>query len=391
MSTSPREAKAPSAVPTRPTVAYIRAALQAMPPKFDPPTDGYLRAQGHDTSRIRPMGLNECLFPPSPRVIAAIRDNLHRINRYPDAQCPELGAIIAKRTGVPIEHIVWGNGSEELIKSALDLATHAGDHVILPVPTFWGYRSMLKSAEVDASLVPLLPDGTSSIDAMLAAMGARTRIVFCVTPNNPSGAMVSKQELDRLAAGVSGEAILFIDEAYHEFGVHAGGPDVLAAMARRRGPWIVVRTFSKAFAMAGMRIGYALCSDAVLADAVRKTTCVFNVPILAQVAACAAIDDADHLRYLLDATASGREQLTRGFRALGLDPLRSVGNFVSVALPMTGRAATQAMFDRGIQIHAWSDPGYERFIRVTVGTREDNDACLAALASVLSEGGDHAP
>jgi histidinol-phosphate aminotransferase len=136
--------------------------------------------------------------------------------------------------------------------------------------------------------------------------------------------------------------------------------------------------------MAGMRIGYALCSTPALADALRKTTCVFNVPSLAQHAAKAALEDEAHLLKILEAVAAGRTQLADGFRGLGLAPLASVGNFVSVEVPATGKAVAAAMFERGIQIHAWSDPGYERFIRITVGEPEDNAACVAALGAVLS-------
>ena len=109
---------------------YIRRVLQEMPPKFDPPTEGWLRHSGLDTGKILPMGLNECLFPPSPRVIDAIRDALALINRYPDAQCPALSDAITARTGIPVQHIVWGNGSEELIQGCIALAVSPGDSVV---------------------------------------------------------------------------------------------------------------------------------------------------------------------------------------------------------------------------------------------------------------------
>ena len=362
---------------------YIRRVLQDMPQKFDPPTDGYLRFQGHDTSRIRPMGLNESLFPPSPRVLDAIRDNLSRIARYPDAQCPDVGKILSERTGIAMDRIVFGNGSEELIKGTISLATSPGDHVILPVPTFWGYGAMLRSAETRTSFVALESDGALDPRKVVAAIDGRTRLVICVTPNNPSGAMISKEDLGFLAREIPDDVLFFIDEAYHEFGVHAGGPDLLEILSRRVGPWIVARTFSKAYCIAGMRIGYAYCGSPLLADALRKTTCVFKVPILAQGAAVAALEDREHLARTLDAVARGREQLTKGFRGLGLAPLESVGNFVSVATPVAGALVAKEMFRLGVQIHVWREPGYENHIRVTIGQDEDNDACLAALARVL--------
>ncbi len=365
-----------------PHVRYIRSILQDMPPKFDPPTDGFLRSQGHDTSRLRPMGLNECLFPPSPKILDAIRAALGSINRYPDAQCPDVGKIISARTGIGMDRIVWGNGSEELIKGAIELSTSRGDHVVLPAPTFWGYRAMLRAAEVKTTFVDLKPDGAIDVDALLRAVTSQTKLVFCITPNNPSGAMLSAEEMERIAQSTPDDTLLFVDEAYHEFGIHAGGPDIIGILQHRKGPWIIARTFSKAYAMAGMRIGYALCSSALLADAMRKTTCVFNVPNLAQVAAIAALDDTEHLEKILAEVARGREQLTEGLVELGLAPLRSVGNFVSVKTALKAKEVAAAMFDKGIQIHAWSDPGYENFIRITVGGPEDNVACLSALSSI---------
>ena len=365
-------------------VPYIRRALQAMPPKFVPPTEGYLRHQGLDTDTIKPMGLNECLFPPSPRVIAALRENLDRINRYPDAQCPALSDIISARTSVPADSIAWGNGSEELIKGSVALSISPGDGLVLPVPTFWGYRAIIQAAEADTAFIDMHVDGAVNVGGIIDAVDNRTHLVFCITPNNPSGAFVPEGDFARLAGGVPENVLFVIDEAYHEFGIRGGGPDILCILSDRRGPWIVIRTFSKAYAMAGMRLGFALCSDAELAQALMKTTCVFNVPILAQFAGEAALADADHLENLLEQVAAARTQVGDGLRALGLEPLTSVTNFVSTRLPVGGREVARQMLDRGVQIHAWPDPGYENFIRITVGPPKDNAFCLAALKEVLA-------
>jgi histidinol-phosphate aminotransferase len=369
--------------------ACIREFLQDMPPKFDPPTLGVLRHAGYDTSTVRPMGLNECLFPPSPRVLAAISAALSTINRYPDAQCPALTDVIVARTGVPPEHVVWGNGSEELIKGAVELSSGPGTSVVLPVPTFWGYRAIVRASGARLVEASNGADGMPDVERIAARVAEDTRLVFCITPNNPSGAMLPQRALEALARLVPANRLLFIDEAYHEFAVHAGGPDVLAALRERDGPWVVARTFSKAYAMAGMRIGYALCSSEALAQALKQTTCVFNVPILAQAAALAALDDTAYLREILDRTAAGRRQLSDGLREVGLAPLASVGNFVSVRLPVPGRDVVKDMLERGIQLHAWPDVGYESFIRITVGSVQDNAACLEALGKSLHALGSH--
>lgn len=364
---------------------YIRPALLEMPPKFDPPTDGYLKHQGLDTDNILALGLNECAFPPSPKIIQAISDTLSKINRYPDAQCPALSDTVSAMSGVPVENIVWGNGSEELIKGAIDLAVTPGDGIVLPVPTFWGYRGLVAAAEADTKFVPIKADGSLDISAVTGAVDNRTKMVVCVTPNNPSGDVMSSEDFQAMAEGVPENVLFVVDEAYFEFGIHAGGAVVTDIIKARRGPWVVIRTFSKAYAMAGMRIGYALCSDGDLAQALRKTTCVFNVPILAMAAAEAALADTDYLQFMMESVAEGRQQLTDGLENLGLNPLRSATNFVSVELPVAGRLVTEAMLAKGVQIHAWPDPGYENFIRITVGQPADIQTCLTALAETLTE------
>jgi histidinol-phosphate aminotransferase len=362
---------------------YIRQAIKNTPNKVEPPTDGALRHKGLDTSKILSMGLNECCFPPSPNVIKAMQENLSSVNLYPDAQCPRLSDIISERTGVDRNCIIWGNGSEELIKGAIDLSLSPGKGLVLPVPTFWGYKSMVAAFEADVAEVEMLPGGHTDIDGILAAIHSNTRIVFLITPNNPSGSMVDKFGLEKIVNGVPENVLLCIDEAYYDFGVHAGGPNVLDALKQRTGPWITIFTFSKAYAMAGMRIGYALCSDAELAQALQKTTCVFNVPILAQYAGEAALLDTEYLDFILTQTAAGRDQLYNGLKELGLAAFSSVTNFVSTPVPMNGRECMKAMLDKGVQINAWADPGYENCIRITVSTNANNAACLATLKEVL--------
>lgn len=368
-------------------VPYIRRALLDAPNKVDPPTEGYLRHKGIDTDNLRPMGLNESLFPPSPRVIQAMQDNLHMVNRYPDAQSPALSDIISARTSIDHNCIVWGNGSEELLKGAIDLSLSPGEGLVLPVPTFWGYKSMVAAFEADVSEVENLPDGHTDIEGIIAAVGNHTKIVFLITPNNPTGRMVDQAGLDKLVAGVPENVLLCVDEAYYDFGLHAGGPNVLDALRTRHGPWITIFTFSKAYAMAGLRLGFALCSDGQLANSLRKTTCVFNVPILAEFAGEAALNDTAYLAQMLDWVATGRQQITEGLKSLGLKPIPSVCNFVSSTVPMNGRECLNAMQGRGVQINCWSDKGYEDHIRITVGTHDDNSVCLAALKEVLAEAG----
>ena len=159
----------------------------------------------------------------------------------------------------------------------------------MPVPTFWGYRALVAAAEAETTFTRLNSDGTINVEGVKQAINDQTKLVFCVTPNNPTGLVLPEDDLNQLITQIPNDVLFVVDEAYFEFAAFSGGPDVVKALKERAGPWIIVRTFSKAYAMAGMRIGYALCSDAVLAQALRKTTCVFNVPILAMFAAEAGL------------------------------------------------------------------------------------------------------
>ncbi|MEE2746252.1 MAG: histidinol-phosphate transaminase [Pseudomonadota bacterium] len=363
---------------------YIRNTLLESPDKFDPPTEGSLRHQGLNSNKILPMGLNECAFEPSPRIKQAILGNVDKIARYPDAQPPFLSDKIATLFEVQPDQVVWGNGSEELIKGVIDLSVSPGDGIILPVPTFWGYRAMVTAAEAEVEFVESRSNGKVNTDDMLAVLKKNTKLIFCITPNNPSGELLSQGLIEKLAKNIPDEVILAVDEAYFEFGQFIGGPNILSILKKRSGPWIVIRTFSKAYAMAGMRVGYAICSDSVLAQALKKTTCVFNVPILSIAAAEAALSDEEHLDYMMNKVVEGRTQFSQGLVKMGLSPLPSATNFVSVEVPLLGKELVRNMLLENIQIHAWPDPGYEYFVRITIGEQADNLYCLRILKKLLT-------
>jgi histidinol-phosphate aminotransferase len=208
--------------------------------------------------------------------------------------------------------------------------------------------------------------------------------VFCCNPNNPTGAFFHDADLERLAAGVPEHALLVVDEAYGEFARPLGAPDTLALLAKRRGPWVVTRTFSKAYALAGLRLGYGLCSDRALADGMARGRTTFNVSDLALAAAEAALADQAHVERLLATCAAGRAQLDQGLRRLGLAPLPSATNFVAVDLRRPVDPVLKAMRDAGVLAREFRDPGYETCLRISVGTAAENDAALAALAAALA-------
>jgi histidinol-phosphate aminotransferase len=343
----------------------------------------------HAASLERPMRglhLNECPFPPSDAVIEAIRAAAPMVNRYPDAQARRLASALAERTGVTTDCIVFGTGSEELLNLMTLVAVDPGDAVVSSIPSFGRYARSAQLAGGTAIRVPVHADGRNDVESLVAAVTPRTRILYCALPNNPTGWLNDAAEVEFLVRETPEDVLLVIDEAYHEFARHAGGPDVLAAVHRRRGPWVVMRTFSKAYCLAGLRLGYALCSTSDVASSLHRAKTSFNANILVQAAALAAIEDEAHLDLVLRTCATERTRLDAGCRALGLAPMPTVTNFMSIPVPLPAAEVVAAMQERGILIGMWGEGGRDDVIRISIGLADDTDAVLAALTEILAAG-----
>ncbi|HUK10061.1 MAG TPA: histidinol-phosphate transaminase [Stellaceae bacterium] len=359
---------------------WLTAAVRSLPSRGAAASAESVAATG---AKVRALHLNESPYPPSPRVQEAIAKAAGALNRYPDRLASALAKALAERTGIPAARIVFGAGSEELIGAISAMCLATGDRIVVPAPSFpvFGFSARLRDAmPVRAKLDA---EGANDASALLDAIAPKTRVVVCCTPNPPSGGMMRAEALERVIAGVPAEILLVVDEAYHEFGRHAGGPDVLALVRRRAGPWVVLRTFSKAYGLAGQRLGYALCASERVAEALLQVKLHFSATTLSQAAALAALSDDAYLAKTLDAVARERERMSHGLRELGLRPWPSAGNFVSVAMPMPATAAMAALAERGILVRDWRDPEYLHELRITVGLPEDTDALLAAIGGIL--------
>ena len=332
------------------------------------------------------MDLNECPYPPSPRVLAAIGDAAHNLNRYPDGTCPSLTEKLAAHTGVSSAQICYGSGSTQLLSGIADITVAPGDQLLAPELIWRRFAGIFQAVDADLVAVPNRANGAIDVDGMLDALGNNTRLMLVVTPNNPTGMMLDEPTLHRLARDTPASTLLFVDEAYYEFAVHAGGPDAVAVLqASRRGPWVVTRTFSKAYALAGLRLGYALCSSEEIANALRLVTSAFNVNGVAEAAALAALHDADYTRMILEHTARERERMVEGLRAMGFAPMASVTNFVGVDVGRTAGAVVQAMRERRVRIATFGYGGAGTCVRASIGLPADTDVFLETLGAVIAE------
>jgi histidinol-phosphate aminotransferase len=326
------------------------------------------------------LHLNESPFPPSPLVIEAIVRAASGVNRYAEPRPQALGEALAAKTGIAPGLIVVGNGSDEILALACQMALAPGDSAVMPTPSFPRYRLATRMMGAQPRMVRNLADGRNDVAGLLASVDASTRLVFACTPNNPSGAPLSIDEIRALVQGVPDDVLLVIDEAYYEFDAAEGGAGALSELARRRGPWLSTRTLSKAYAIAGMRVGYGLAGSQEVADGLMRVKLNFNLSRLSVIAAQAALADEAYAQHCIAGLIAERRRLAAGIEALGFAALPSRANFVSFDYRGDAVAAMAALAGQGVFIREWRDPGYETFIRITVGLPEENDRALRALA-----------
>ncbi len=356
------------------------ARIQAI--TFPPPPSSPETLSG-PAPEIARMNLNEAPGAPSPLVLGAIADALTDINRYPDHDCTALAGIISGRTGVPVDRLSFGNGSGEILVALAMMAINEGDDAIMPSPTFPTCAKGVQIAGGNIINVPLRSDGSNDVDAMLAAMTSRTRLFYLCTPNNPTGGILSQQALIKAATQVPQNCLLVVDEAYFEFAQVEGGPDVLSVLAKRPGPWVVTRSFSKAYCLAGLRVGYSMSSDAEINAGLWRLRPNFNIGRVSLAAAAAAMQDDAYLNETLRNTIAERQQLAAQLSRLDFEEFPSFANFLTVRCPAKARTLHKALAQRNIQVVPLAWPDEQGSLRITVDTPENNARLVEALEEIL--------
>jgi histidinol-phosphate aminotransferase len=361
---------------------YIRAIAPYQPGK---PISELAREMGIAESAIIKLASNENPLGVSPAARAAIEAALPELGRYPDGNGFALKSALAARYGVPMDCVVLGNGSNDVLEMAAIAFLAPGRAAVYAQHAFAVYPLATQARGARGIVVPAKGYG-HDLAAMRRAIDADTRMVFIANPNNPTGTLLSGAELAAFLGEVPPDVVVVLDEAYNEYLPAAARYDSLPWLARHRN-LIVTRTFSKAYGLAGLRVGFALC-DAGVADLLNRVRQPFNVNELALAAATAALADAGFVRRSHELNLAGMQQLTAGFRRLGLEWIPSSGNFVSVAIPRAdGASRAGATFERllrqGVIVRPVGGYGLPDHLRVTVGLPEENERFLAALAAAL--------
>lgn len=331
-----------------------------------------------DPASIVKIASNENPLGPSPRALEAMRAAAADVHRYPDGGAYLLRHALARRLGVGPGQIVFGNGSNELLEFAAHAFLGPGASAVMSERAFVIYRMLCVMFGARAIEVPMRAH-THDLEAMAAAVEPDTRVVFVSNPNNPTGTMVSGKEVERFLDQVPGDVLVVMDEAYAELVDDPGYPDSLDYVKAGL-PVLALRTFSKAYGLAGLRIGYGAAS-AECAGILERARQPFNVNSIAQAAACAALDDEEHVRRTREAVRRGRAQIEEGCTALGLEWIPSVANFLMVRVGNGGAAATE-LEKRGVIVRPMGGYAMPEWVRVTVGTSAENSAFLDAMRAM---------
>ena len=341
------------------------------------PIEETARELGTEAHDIIKLASNENPLGPSPKAVAAIRVAIENAHLYPDGGGYYLREALAKRLGVTRGHLILGNGSNEVIEFLGHAFLKPGDEIITSQHAFVAYKLIATIFGAKTIETPS-PDHRHNLPAMIAAITPRTRLIFIANPNNPTGTLISQAEIDRFVEQLPKNILAVFDEAYFEY-VH-NPPDTLRFVREGRNV-VVLRTFSKIAGLAALRIGYGIARPELI-EILQKTRQPFNTNSLAQTAALAALEDEEHLRATRCLTTEGRAYFEEELSQMKIPFVPSAANFVLVRVG-DGRAVFQALLKQKIIVRALKGYDLPEWVRISIGTMEQNRKCIAALREIL--------
>jgi histidinol-phosphate aminotransferase len=358
----------------------LRQALESVEPYRPQPPMRTLQAE-LGLSRIVKLASNEGPFGPLPAAVAAFEAAAGELNRYPDGGALDLRQALAERFDVPAEQIVLGNGADELIRFAALATLDPGDRGVYPWPSFQSYPTAVASAAGEPVAVPMR-DRAFDFDAVADACRA-AKLVYLANPNNPTGTLIGREEIRAFLGALPETTLCVLDEAYAEYAEPE--PDGIALVREGHERVCVLRTFSKVYGLAALRVGYAIASPQI-ADALNRVRPIFNVNQPAQEAALASLHEAEAVARRIAHTRESRDRLHDALAAAGLDPIPSHGNFVYADVPGgDGDGLADRLLRAGFivrELRAFGAPGA---IRVTVGTDDEMRAFVLALPALVPQ------
>jgi histidinol-phosphate aminotransferase len=329
------------------------------------------------------LASNENAWGPSPKAVQAIQDNLQKLHRYPDGSCYYLAQSLAAKIGVKPGELVFGNGSNEIIGLLITAFLQPGEEVITSHPTFLMYQKLVQVQGGINRVVELSENLCHDLKTILGKVSDKTRLIFLDNPNNPTGTIISRDDFSWFMEQLPDDIIVVLDEAYVDFVEPELRIDVLSYIRGGR-PVAALRTFSKAYGLSGLRLGYGIMS-VEMADYLNRVRQPFNVNSLAQIGGEAALADDDHYRMTLEKTRSGIAWLSREVAKLGCLPLETHTNFFLIDVKGDGKKLYEHMLQQGVIVRPMQAYGFPNYIRITVGRQEENQRFIGALAKSLKE------
>lgn len=324
------------------------------------------------------LASNENPLGPSPRAMAAIKKAVEGLNRYPDGSGFYLSQALAKKYGIDLSQIILGNGSNELIELLVRTFVQPGDEVVSADPSFVVYRMITQAASGVNVIVPC-KDMKHDLDAMAERITQKTKIVFIANPNNPTGTMNTRAEMDRFLGRVPDHVVVAVDEAYFEYVTHADYPDSLDYLKENRNV-VALRTFSKIYGLAGLRIGYGI-TTAEIAELLNKVRQPFNTNTLGQIGALAALSDRKHVDKSVAVNNEGKQFLYQAFQRLGISFIPTETNFIMFETQLDGRDLYSGLLKTGVIVR----PMGGKRLRVTIGLPEENARFVSELEKIVKQ------
>ena len=329
---------------------------------------------------IARLASNENPFGVSDIVKASAVSAATTLGRYSDPDSLLLRRALSKKLGVGHDRIIIGNGSEDLICIISRACLSSGERVVTVHPPFLLHEIYPKEQGAEMITVSMTDNLHFDVEAILAALKGGCRMLIFSNPSNPVGAMVTEKEFARICKAAAPETIMVIDEAYYEYA--AGNPeypDSLKELEKSSCPYVILRTFSKAYGLAGARVGYGITSSPGFAEQLNKLRTPFNVNSIAQKAALSALHDDQHIERTVEHNHIELKRVNHALNTLGFLTAPSYGNFIFFNCGRNSLEIAEELLRAGIIVKPWSAKGYERFIRVTIGTKKDNDMFLKAI------------
>lgn len=326
------------------------------------------------------MASNENPMGPSPRAVEAAMEAVRESNSYPDPHCTYLREALAKHLQVGEQNLIFGNGAHEMIFLLTSTFLKPGEEAVIPLPSFGEYVAAVRLA--GGIVKPIaLQDLTLDLEACLEAITENTKLVFICNPNNPTGTLLEAEKINGFMERVPGHVLVIYDEAYGEYVDDPSYPNGIDWVKQGKNV-IVLRTFSKVYSLAGLRVGYAVANDA-LADYIGRVRLVFNVNVIAQAAAVAALEDTDYFKLSIENNRQAKEQLYKMLSELGIGYIPTQANFLLVDILGDSSPVFQELMKLGVIVRPGNIFGLNNYLRVTIGTQEQNIRFIKALCQVM--------